>query len=276
MYQVLKVLNNNGIVARCLETKEEYIFLGKGIGFSRKAEDLFESIPDARTYILQENLREDDELSVLNNVDPIFLDITNEIVLMAEEKFGPLDNGILLPLADHIAFSIERLKNGIQIKNPLNVDIKLLFTEEYEVAAKALDIIERHTGYRLSEDEIGYITMHLHSALTQDHIRKSMSIMLMVESFIKKLEESFGLSINKDSLSYSRLLTHIKYMIIRSLKKENLHVDITPYVKAQFAKSYEIAEHLCHSLGEDLDCTFSETEISYLAVHIERVQKSED
>ena len=276
MYQVIKVLNNNGIAARCLETNDEYIFLGKGIGFSKKAEDIFDSIPDARTYILQENLKEDDALSVLNNVDPIYLDITNEIVLMAEEKFGELDNGILLPLADHIAFSIERVKSGIKIKNPLNPDIKLLFTEEYEVAAKALDVIEKHTGYRLQEDEIGYITMHLHSALTQDHIRKSMSIVLMVESFIQKLEESYHLVIDKESLSYSRLLTHIKYMIIRALKKEDLHVDITPYVKAQFAKSYEIAEQLCISLGEDLHCTFSETEISYLAVHIERVRKSEE
>lgn len=276
MYQVIKVLNNNGIVARCLESKEEFIFLGKGIGFSRKMEDTFESISDAKIYKLQEDLREDDQLSVLNNVEPVYLDIANEIILLAESTFGKLDNNILLPLADHIAFSIERQKNGLVIKNPLNSDIKILFTEEYEVAKKALDIIREYTGYTLNEDEIGYITMHIHSALTQDHIRKSMSIVLMVEQFIEKMEKHYDITIDKDSLSYTRLLTHIKYMIIRALKKDDLRVDITPYVKAEFPQSYEMSADLCQSLGEDLNCEFSETEISYLAIHLERVRRSEE
>ena len=276
MYQVIKVLNNNGIVARCLESKEEFIFLGKGIGFSRKMEDTFESISDAKIYKLQEDLKEDDQLSVLNNVEPVYLDIANEIILLAESTFGKLDNNILLPLADHIAFSIERQKNGLVIKNPLNSDIKILFTEEYEVAKKALDIIREYTGYTLNEDEIGYITMHIHSALTQDHIRKSMSIVLMVEQFIEKMEKHYDITIDKDSLSYTRLLTHIKYMIIRALKKDDLRVDITPYVKAEFPQSYEMSADLCQSLGEDLNCEFSETEISYLAIHLERVRRSEE
>lgn len=275
MYQIIKVLNNNGIVARCLESKEEFIFLGKGIGFSRKMEDTFESIPDAKIYKSQEDLKKDDELSVLNNVEPVYLDIANEIIVLAESQFGKLDNNILLPLADHIAFSIERQKNGLLIKNPLNTDIKILFTEEYEVAKQAVDIIQQYTGYRVNEDEVGYITMHIHSALTQDHIRKSMSIVLMVEQFIEKLEKRYDITIDKESLSYTRLLTHIKYMLIRALKKEDLHVDITPYVKAEFPQSYEMSAVLCQSLGEDLHCEFTETEISYLAVHIERVRRSE-
>ena len=276
MYQILKVLNNNGIVARCQETEEEYIFLGKGIGFSSKVDDTFESLSEAQIYILQEHLKEEDQLSVLNNVEPMFIDISNEIILLAEKTFEKMDDKILLPLADHIAFSIERIKNGIEITNPLNNDIKTLFTQEYEVAKEAVQIIERYTGVKVNEDEIGYITMHLHSALTKDHIRDSMSIVLMVEDFIHRLEENFNLNMDKESLAYSRLLTHIKYMIIRAMKKEELYVDITPYVKTQFQKSFEIAESLCHSLEEDIQCKFNETEISYLAVHIERVRTHEN
>lgn len=276
MYQVIKVLNNNGIVAHCLATNKEYIFLGKGIGFSKKMEDTFESIPDAKVYRLQEEIGQEDRLSVLNNVDPIFLDIANEIVLMAEEKLGSLDNRILLPLADHIAFSIERIKNGLDLKNPLNTDIKILFSEEYEVARQSVELIQKYTGYLVSEDEVGYITMHLHSALTQDHVRKSMSIIFMVEKFIESLETNYCIKIDKESLSYTRLLTHIKYMIVRALNKETLHVDITPYIKAEFSQSYEMAAELCQLLGEDLNCIFTETEISYLAVHIERVRRTEE
>lgn len=276
MYQVIKLLNNNGIIARCLETKEELIFLGKGIGFSKKVEDTFDSIPEAKVYKLQREIKADDRLSVLNNVDPVYLEIADEIIGLAEQSLGELDHQILLPLADHIAFSIERQKNGLHVKNPLNIDIKILFSDEYEVARKAVDIICDRTGILIEEDEIGYITMHLHSALTQDHITKSMSIVWMVEKFIQQLENNYSITIDKDSLSYSRLLTHIKYMMIRTLKKEALYVDITPYVKSEFPQSYQMSAELCESLGKDLNCCFTETEISYLAVHIERVRRTEE
>ena len=274
MYQVVKVLNNNGILAQCLDSLNEHIFLGKGIGFHKKTGDTFESIPDAKVYVIKEGVKSEDRLSVLNNIDPIYLDISNEIILAAEAKFGPLDNNILLPLADHIAFSVERQKNGLEIINPLNPDIQILFSEEYQVASQAVGIIEKYTGFMIAEDEIGYITMHIHSALTREHLRKSMSIVLMVEHFIKNIESKYHIQIDKESLSYNRLLTHIKYMIVRALKKEALQVDITPYVKSEFSKSYEISEELCQELGEDLGCTFRETEISYLAIHIERVRES--
>ncbi len=274
MYQVVKVLNNNGILAECLNSSTEHIFLGKGIGFHKKTGETFETIPGAKVYVVKEGMKSEDRLSVLNNIDPIYLDISNEIVLAAEAKFGPLDNNILLPLADHIAFSIERQKNGLEILNPLNPDIQILFSEEYQVASQAVDIIRKYTGVTIKEDEIGYITMHIHSALTREHLRKSMSIVLMVEKFINNIETKYHLHIDKDSLSYNRLLTHIKYMIVRALKKEALQVDITPYVKSEFSESYTISEELCQDLGEDLGCTFKETEISYLAIHIERVRES--
>ncbi len=274
MYQVEKVLNNNGILAKCSNTSREHIFLGKGIGFGKKVGDTFGDLKEARVYVLQDGAKSDDRLSVLNNIDPIYLDISNEIIALAEKKFGAMDNNILLPLADHIAFSIERQKGGMEILNPLNTDIQILFSEEYQVASQAVDIIKTYTGHTINEDEIGYITMHIHSALTREHLRKSMSLVLIVEDFIKKIEKNYQLSIDKESLSYSRLLTHIKYMIVRALKREELQVDITPYVKAEFSESYAISKELCQDLGEDIGCLFKDTEVSYLAIHIERVKQS--
>ena len=275
MYQVVKVLNNNGVLAKCLDSSCEYIFLGTGIGFGKKVGETFASKPDARVYVFKDSLKTEDKLSVINNIDPVYLDISNEIILAAEKRFGSFDNNILLPLADHIAFSIERQKKGLEIVNPLNADIKILFSEEYQVASLAEEIIKRYTGYTILEDEIGYITMHIHSALTKEHLRNSMSIVYIVEEFIKKIETKNQIVIDKESLSYNRLLSHIKYMIARALKKEELQVDITPYVKAEFAESYAISNELCQDLGKDLECTFKETEISYLAIHIERVKQSE-
>ena len=47
MYCILKILNNNALLAKVKEDDSERILLGKGIGFGRKAGDEFTEIPGA-------------------------------------------------------------------------------------------------------------------------------------------------------------------------------------------------------------------------------------
>ena len=48
MYKVLKVINNNALLANDLTTNDEVIFLGTGAGFGRKTNDLFDEIINAK------------------------------------------------------------------------------------------------------------------------------------------------------------------------------------------------------------------------------------
>lgn len=272
MYQVIKVLNNNGILATDLEKHVEYIFIGKGIGFHNKENATFECLENVKKYKLQSDKNSEDSLSVVNNVDPVYFDISNEIILAAERKFGAIDTKIMIALADHISFAVERIKNNLNIANPFTSDIKALFLEEYEVALEARKIIEAYTGIYITDDEVGYISLHIHSALTKENISRTMSVAVLVSGLIDKIETRFGIQINKESLSYNRLMTHIKYMITRVLKDEELRVDMSPYVKAEFPYAYEVAKELCEELSKELGKTFSDIEVGYLAIHIERIR----
>lgn len=263
MYQVIKVLNNNGILAIDQESGIEYIFMGKGIGFHNKEKTEFSSLEGVKKYKLE---------GEANTVDPMYFDIANAIMLEAEAKFGEIDTRIMLALADHISFAIERTKNGLSIANPFTNDIKVLFLEEYEVALKARAIIKDYTGILVNDDEVGYITLHIHSALTKEHVSRAMNVMMLVSAMTKEMESTFHIKINRESLSYTRLITHIKYMITRVLKKEALKVDMSPYVRAEFPESYQVASKLCKKLEKELGTTFSEIEIGYLAIHIERIR----
>ena len=53
MYQVLKVLNNNTILAK--EDDNEIIVMAKGIGFGKKVNEHFEIPPHAKKYMMQKN-----------------------------------------------------------------------------------------------------------------------------------------------------------------------------------------------------------------------------
>lgn len=272
MYQVVKVLNNNGILALNLDDNCEYIFIGKGIGFHHKLDQTFEQVEDAKRYKLQDTEKRRDSLSVVNNVDPIYLDIANEIIVLSEKKFGSIDNSIMLVLADHIAFAVERIRNNLVINNPFTADIRALFLEEYEIALEAKKLIEQLVDIEVNEEEVAYITLHVHSALTSENVSRGMSVTILVSNMIERIEKEYEIKIDKSSLSYNRLMTHIKYMITRALKNEALKVDMSLYVQSEFPDSYEIAKELCEELSKEVKKSFSSIEVGYLAIHIERLK----
>ena len=50
MYRVSKVLKNNGIIAINMEENQEYVLLGKGVGFGKKVSQRFEAPADCTIY----------------------------------------------------------------------------------------------------------------------------------------------------------------------------------------------------------------------------------
>ena len=66
---------------------------------------------------------------IVKSIEPEFLEIANTLLDEAEKEFGKIDRNILFSMADHIAFAVKRIKNNEQISNPLNDDIRVLFTK---------------------------------------------------------------------------------------------------------------------------------------------------
>lgn len=275
MFRVIKSLNHNGVLAINMDTQKEYILLGKGIGFGKKVNERMEAPENAQIYLLQQETDRGSSKEIINNINPEILEITSTIIMEAEKKFQKVDKNILCPLADHIAFAIKRIKNNEQISNPLTQDIKALFPEEYEVACKGRDIIKEVEGVEISEDEIGYIAIHIHSSLGNEKISQAMETAMLVRDCITSIEQNIGKKIDIESLSYNRLMSHIKYMAARTLKNETIKLNMNDYISERFPKSFEIAENICRKLGRGLNREIKDVEIGYLAIHIERVFSDE-
>jgi len=275
MFRVIKALNHNGVLAIDMDTNKKHILLGKGIGFGKKVNERMEAPENAHIYLLQQETDRGSTKEIINNIEPKFLEIASAIIMEAEKKFKEVDENILCPLADHIAFAVKRIKNNEHISNPLTPDIRALFSEEYEVACKGKDIIKEVVDVEINEDEIGYIALHIHSSLGNEKISQAMEMAMLVRDCITSIEQSIGKTINIESLSYNRLMSHIKYMTARTLKGETLKLDMNDYIKERFEKSFEIAEDICRKLGSELNKEIKDVEIGYLAIHIERVFSDE-
>ena len=146
MYRIIKVLNNNAILALDQEKKREIILLGNGIGFGKHPGEEIKMIQSAKIYTLVTKKKQTSALKVVNGIKPVYLEATGRILEEAERVFEKVSHDSLLPLADHIALAAKRAEEKMQIPNPFTPDIKVLFEKEYKVALKGREIIREMTG----------------------------------------------------------------------------------------------------------------------------------
>ncbi len=271
MYRVSKVLNNNGVIAINMEENTEYVLLGKGIGFGKKISQRFEAPEGCAKYSLREDTERGSAKELAKTIAPEYLEIADEILTEAEETFGRIDRRILFPLADHISFAVQRIKNGEQISNPLTEDIRVMFHSEYQVASHLKQILKERLGIEIDAHEIGYVTLHIHSAIEDENVSTAMQMARAVRECMCILEQETRENLDMDSISYNRLMNHVKYMVVRAIKKESIKLDLNNYMKENHPEAFRLAALVCKDIEERCGIRLEEMEIGYLAMHIERV-----
>ena len=267
MYRV--VLNHNAVIAISDESHGEYLLMGKGIGFGRKIDERMETRDTDTVYSLQEKTERGDSGTLAKSISPVCLEIADEVLRQAGKNFGKVDRNMLFPMADHIEFAVKRIQNHEEIRNPLTDDIRILFHAEYKTAMCIQDILQQRLNIQMGEDEIGYIALHIHSAIEDEQVSQAMQMAQAVRKCVALVEEQIGKPIDVLSLSYNRLMNHIRYMIVRVMKGEELKVSMNDYMELKFPQSFSMAQIVCDQVSHDLRKQLSETEIGYLAMHIE-------
>lgn len=275
MYRISKVLNHNTVIAIESEKNKEFLIMGKGIGFGKKVSERFELPPDIQIFSLQETKKGRDMREMAKTISPLFMEIAAILLNEAEEVFGKVDRGILFPMAEHIEFAVKRISAGEQISNPLTDDIRVLFHSEYKVAEKIRPIMKKEYKIKIDDDEIGYIALHIHSAIEDTEVSSSMQAARCVRECISLIEKETGVPIKITSLSYNRLMNHIRYMLARAVAGEKIKLNMNDYMEQKFPKAFKMSQHVCEQIGKSLNCEIDETEIGYLAMHIERGMSKE-
>lgn len=276
MYRVIKALNHNAVLALEAGTNQEYLIMGKGIGFGKKVSERIEPGADAAVYSLKSVSEKGKAKELLKEMNPKYLEIADAVLNEASKFFEHVDRDILFPLADHIAFAVKRLKRGEVIANLLTQDIQVLFYKEFKAALAVRPLLQEADQVEVPDDEVGYVALHVHAATAGEKVSSAMQIAAAVRECISMIEKDAGKKIAVQTLSYNRLMNHIKYMAARAVTGEELKLNMNQYISREFPKSYAIAGTVCAHLGKHLGKTLSETEIGYLAMHIERVYTEEE
>ena len=275
-YRITKILNHNSFMGIESKNDQECLIMGKGVAFGKKVGQTVSVTADSRVYSLKELTDRGEAKEIIKSVSPLCLELANEVLNQAEEEFGKVDRSILFTMADHLDFAVRRIQNGEQISNPLTDDIRIMFYKEYKVAGCIRDLLKEKLGIRIDEHEVGYIALHVHSAIVDENVSQAMEIARTVRECICMVEEETGKSIDVMSLSYNRLMNHVRYMVARAIHGEKLKMSLNDYMSVKFPGPYMTAEKICRKMEKSLKLPIPDIEIGYLAMHLERMMDREE
>ena len=84
-----------------------------------------------------------------------------------------------------------------------------------------------------------------------------------------------GTALDENSLHYSRLVTHLKFLVHRIFTNQILddgETELSDMIRRMYPDEYGCSERIAAYISDRYEtCTISQDEITYLAVHIRRV-----
>ena len=269
-----KSLNNS--VALVEENGQTMIVVGKGIGFGLKPGDEVDQSKVERRYL------EEADKDQVSGIDSKILAVTTKITKLAKESMNlTLDDHQYLALADHINFAVDREKKGLEIgySGLARWEVKNLYPKEYELATKAVSLINQEFDVSLPKDEEVLLTYHfVNAANDDDKVQDTMKITELVSGVVNIVQYRYNMVFDTDSFNYSRFITHLRALMVRLVRHDGAPAEddeldpaILNLMKVKYKTAYETVESISTYLKEKAGWTLSSNDKVYLTIHVWRV-----
>ncbi|TYS68052.1 transcription antiterminator [Sutcliffiella horikoshii] len=274
--RVKKVLNNNVLIAAHPEYNE-VILTGKGIGFGKRTgEDI--SVESAeKFFVLRDQEEQQQYKQLLSYVDESFIGLMNECIERIEKRFEVrLNEHIHVGLTDHLYFAVKRIQQGLDIKNPFLTETELAYPKEYTVALEIVEWLNEKLGISVPVGEVGFITLHIHSALTNRELSEVNKHTQLISRMVDVIEESLKMSVDRTDVNYLRLIRHFHASIERVQKDENRPENqeaLAKVLQAEYPVCYNLAWKLIKIMQQNLHKPVPDAEAVYLTLHLQRLAK---
>ncbi|MCD7036105.1 transcription antiterminator [Metabacillus sp. GX 13764] len=273
LFTVKKALNNNVLIAEH-EQYGEAVLIGKGIGFGKSKGDHLSQDAYEKMFVLKNEKEQEQYMKLLPHIDEDFIGLMNDIIhFISSEMNLPLNEHIHIGLTDHLAFALNRQKQGIEVKNPFLNETKSLYPKEFAIAKEVVEMIEDRFLIRLPAGEVGFIALHIHGAATNKPLSEINQYSQLIARLTNVIEDSMKIDIDTDSVDYMRLIRHIRYTIDRVNAGEKLMEPekITNLLKNEYPLCYTTAWKLVKVMQQALKKPVYEAEAVYLTMHLYRL-----
>lgn len=275
---ILKKINNNVALASS-DAGEEIVVFGKGVGFHEMPYELEDE------SVIQRVFRDVDEKCIggfANIADDVLL-VASDIVAMADKALDcALAGNLVVCLADHLQYVLERTGDGITIENPLSHEVAFVYPREVELGRRGIELVSERMGVNLPESEITSIALHLVNAEV-DGMGSSQDMDLVMKSTVileratQVIEGQLGQQLDRTSYAYVRFVAHLRFLIRRLMRggcKETENSGLFRQAARDFPDAYRCAAGINEYLKRDYNWSCSDEEMLYLMMHVNRLRQS--
>lgn len=278
-YIVNHVFNNNVVLVIDPSSNKETILLGKGLGFQQKKGVLL-SYNDARIekkFYLEDEKHLIQYRDLLTQIDKDVFGISEEIIgLISKEFTDNINEYVHLALPDHIQFALYRIRNGLKIVNPFLFEIKTLYSREFSLAVKAANLLSKTFELEIPESEVGFLALHIHSALNFIPVHRTVSFASLLADFIEMIEREQRHPIERNSSEYLQFVTNFRFAIERQ-ESSTRHASLVKSIASALPAAFAYSQRLFCLIETRLEIMPSKEEITLLSIDIDRlIHKGED
>ncbi|MCD5325552.1 MULTISPECIES: glucose PTS transporter transcription antiterminator GlcT [Pontibacillus] len=274
--RVKRVLNNNVVIA-IHPVHEEVILIGKGIGFGKKNGEALDVNEVEKTFLLEDKVMQENYKQLLPYVGEEFIGFMDDLLSHIEYRMNStLNEHIHIALTDHLSFAIKRMKEGLEFNNPFLIEVQTLYPKEHEVALEVVDMIESRLGFKFPVGEVGFIAMHIHSAITDKEISQISRDSELIKQLTQLIEDELSIDLDRQSIDFHRLVQHLRRAIDRVYKGEEVgeRTKLDDLLKSEYPVCYNLAWKLIKIMQQKLKQPIDDAEIVYLTIHLQRLQSS--
>lgn len=277
--RIEKILNNNVIVSKD-QRNNEIVAMGRGLAFRKRIGDFVQSEKIDKIFHLSDTSTSQKFQELVNDIPIEYLALADEIVEYAKSTLEiALNDSVYISLTDHLYTAIERCKNGIQVPNILLWDIKRLFPKEFGVGKRAIEKISQYYLTQLSEDEAGFIALHLVNGQTDSSQEDMYEFTKTLQDILNIVRYCFKIDFDEDSVYFYRFTTHLRFFLSRvtsqTIHDGEVEEELLQIVTKKYSNALRCVEKIDQFLKDKYAYQMSSDEKMYLTIHIARlVQKS--
>ncbi|WP_412989033.1 PRD domain-containing protein [Pediococcus siamensis] len=270
--RIERVLNNNAVVSTDSDG-HEIVVIRNGIAFRKKYGGFIAESKIQQIFRLQGQQNQDKFSELLGKIPPKNFEIAQSLIDLAREGYGiELNDSVLITVADHIAGAVQRSKNGINLSNELKGDIKKIYSKEYEIGQYVVRLINQNFQTQFGSDEAAFIAMHILDGRKNVENKQSLNkVIKLIEEIQDILVNFFHRNLDKKSMEYSRLITHLEFFTQRILsgeKRQKTNDVLWKMLSKTYPNSYNSVQKVAGFLKDNYDYKMSKTDQMYLIIHV--------
>ena len=275
----VKSFNNNAALVCDTELKE-WIVVGSGVSFGKKAGDLIDVKKIERYFVAQSDSKEiNEQINIISSFQDKVLETTTLVTKLAQKTFNVVFNDFqYFSLADHLNFAIERSQEDMVMTiGATRWELETMYPLEYKAALEAKSLIEDRHKIVLPESETIFLTYHFVNAhCDKSNVNDTMKMTQIIQQTIDLIQRLLQIKLDTEDFQYTRFITHLRFFILKKMKDDSINEHaldplLIQTLQLKYEKAYEIAKKVAVFYNHQEQWNLADDELLYLTLHIWRV-----